>query len=256
MAEPEPASASAAVEPVVRFQDVSVRYGSTPALDRMSGCVWPGEFVSLVGPSGCGKSTLLNAIAGILPQGAFRDGVVSVDRTEGLAYLFQKETLLPWRRVLGNVELPLELRGVDARERRGRARELIEQYGLAGFERHYPSQLSGGMRQRVLLMRTLIYHPRLVLLDEPLGSLDAQTRIQLQEELRRLRQVHAQTFVLVTHDLGEAIALSTRILVLGGRPGSLRAEYEVSLPEELSVLERRRTPEFRRLEQQIWEDLG
>ncbi|MBO0709013.1 MAG: ABC transporter ATP-binding protein [Candidatus Dormibacteraeota bacterium] len=226
------------------------------ALRDISLEVREGEFVSLVGPSGCGKSTLLNAIAGILPEGTEWGGEVTVDRDDGLAYLFQKETLLPWRRVLSNVELPLELRRVPRAERRRRARNLIQQYGLAGFEHHYPSQLSGGMRQRVLLMRTLIYHPRLVLLDEPLGALDAQTRVALQEELRRLWRVHGQTFLLVTHDLAEAIGLSTRIVVLTGRPSHVQAVYDVALPRELSVFDRRRQPEFRELEQRIWSDLA
>lgn len=257
MPKPEPAAVPGFA---VEARDVSVRYGAdkahTTALRNVSLSVRAGEFVSLVGPSGCGKSTLLNAIAGLLPSGATVSGSVSVERGGGIAYLFQKETLLPWRRVLGNVELPLELRRVPAAARRARARRLIEQYGLGGFEQHYPAQLSGGMRQRVLLMRTLIYEPRIVFLDEPLGSLDAQTRISLQDELRRLWRAHGQTFILVTHDLSEAIALSNRIVVLGGRPGTLRSEYDVSLPHDLPVLALRRLPGFRALEDEIWNDLA
>ncbi len=241
-------------------QAVSVTYngkqGSLRVLQDIDLSVRSGEFVSLIGASGCGKSTLLNALAGILPASATVTGDVVLGDGVQLGYLFQRETLLPWRRVIDNVALPLELRGVGRAERRQRAQELISRYGLGGFERHYPAQLSGGMRQRVLLMRTLIYQPELIFLDEPLGSLDAQTRIVLQGELRQIWRESGRTFILVTHDLTEAIALSTRIILLGSNPGHISKEYLVDLPETESQMELQTSAAFVDLEREIWADLS
>lgn len=240
-------------------RDLSVRYptkkGAIAVLDRVTFSVEPGEFLSIIGPSGCGKSTILNVLAGLLPTRAIVSGAMWRDEQHGLGYLFQRETLLPWRRVLENVAVPLEVRGVSRSERLERARTLMSRYGLAGFEDHYPGQLSGGMRQRVLLMRTLIYAPGIVFLDEPLGSLDAQTRLTLQEEVKARWRESGSTFVLVTHDLDEAIALSTRILLVSGRPGHIRAEYPVDLPPTESIIEARSLPAFLALERQLWADL-
>jgi NitT/TauT family transport system ATP-binding protein len=242
--------------PVLAAHDLAIWYGtSSPVLAAFSLTVGQGEFVSIIGPSGSGKSTALNALAGILPPSAHVSGTIDHPDGGALGYLFQRETLLPWRRVIDNVAVPLELRGAPKRERQERARAMIARYGLEGFERHYPSQLSGGMRQRVLLMRTLIYEPAVVFLDEPLGSLDAQTRLSLQEELRRMRGATGGTFVLVTHHLDEAIALGTRIVVLGGKPARVRAEYAVDLPTGESIMELRGHPAFRDLARQLWEDL-
>lgn len=232
------------------------KQGSLQVLRDINLSVRTGEFVSLIGASGSGKSTLLNGLAGILPASATVTGDVVLGHSVDMGYLFQRETLLPWRRIIDNVALPLELRGVSRAERRHRARELISRYGLTGFESHYPSQLSGGMRQRVLLMRTLIYQPELIFLDEPLGSLDAQTRIVLQGELRQIWRDSGRTFVLVTHDLTEAIALSTRIVLLGGKPGRVSQEYVVDLPATESQIELRTCAAFVDLERQIWADLS
>jgi len=244
---------------VVGARELSVRYrsktGTVDVLNRVTLSVQAGEFISIIGPSGCGKSTILHALAGLLPASATTAGTMWRDEGGGLGYLFQRETLLPWRRVLDNIAIPLELRGVPRAERLERARILMARYGLSGFEDHYPGQLSGGMRQRVLLMRTLIYAPRTVFLDEPLGSLDAQTRLTLQEEVKERWRESGSTFVLVTHDLDEAIALSTRILLIGGRPGHICAEYPVALPRTESIIEARSQPEFLALERQLWAHL-
>lgn len=208
--------------------------------------VQPRRFVSIIGPSGCGKSTLFNLIAGLLRPTA---GQIVVDGEEvagtaGLVgYMLQKDMLLPWRTVLDNVILGLEVLGVPRRESVAAAQPLLARYGLGGFERHYPQALSGGMRQRVALLRTLLYNREIILLDEPFGALDAQTRLLLQEWLLALWQDFRKTILLVTHDLDEAIFMSDEIYVMSARPGRIRAHLEVTLPrprDESTVT----TPEF------------
>ncbi|TME90225.1 MAG: ABC transporter ATP-binding protein, partial [Chloroflexi bacterium] len=183
-----------------------------------------GDFVTIVGPSGCGKSTLLNAIAGLLdPTECVVDGRIAIDGsppgTRGirLGYVFQRDTLLPWRTILENIELGLEIRRVPRTER-VRARELISLVGLGGFEHYYPHQVSGGMRQRAQLIRTLAYEPDVILMDEPFGALDAQNRMLLQAELLRMWERRKVTVVFVTHDLAEAIVLGQRVVVMSRRP--------------------------------------
>ncbi|MDE3204364.1 MAG: ABC transporter ATP-binding protein, partial [Acidobacteriota bacterium] len=201
-----------------------------------------GEFVSLVGPSGCGKSTLLRVVAGL-----HRDytGHVTLDpeiRRRSLGFVFQRDSLLPWRTVLANVESGLELRKVDKRERTERARAWIDRVGLGGFESAYPSQLSGGMRQRASIARSLIYEPELILMDEPFGALDAQAKGQIQEMFVALWEELRPSVIFVTHDLAESIYLAERVVVVSGRPGRVKAEVPVGL-------ERPRTSPF-----EIWSD--
>jgi ABC-type nitrate/sulfonate/bicarbonate transport system ATPase subunit len=191
------------------------------------------RFVSIVGPSGCGKSTLFNLIAGLLQPSSgqiFVDGE-EVAGTAGLVgYMLQKDMLLPWRTVLDNVVLGLEVQGVARRDSVAAALPLLQRYGLGGFERHYPHSLSGGMRQRVALLRTLLYDREIILLDEPFAALDAQTRLTLQEWLLALWQDFQKTVLLVTHDLDEAIFLSDEVYVMSARPGCIRARLPVDLP--------------------------
>jgi NitT/TauT family transport system ATP-binding protein len=194
------------------------------ALDDVSFDVAPGEFVCLLGPSGCGKSTLLGALAGHLApsHGAIRvDGrpIASPSPERGL--VFQHHTLLPWRSVLDNVAFGLKMQGVAKRERRIRAAELLQLVGLAGFEERYPSELSGGMQQRVELARVLINQPRVLLMDEPFGALDALTRLAMQELLLDVWARFRPTVLFVTHDIDEALFLADRLLVLGPRPGRI-----------------------------------
>ena len=184
------------------------------------------------------------------------DGQIALRPGASFGYVFQKDTLLPWRTVLHNVALPLELRGVRRAEREERAARLLAQFGLAGFERSYPRQLSGGMRQRTLLARTLVYEPDLLLLDEPLGALDAQTRLQLQEELREVCRTLGKTCVLVTHDLDEAISLSERVILLSVRPAAVQRVYPADLPRDLPLMELRSTEAFARLRLDIWQELS
>ena len=203
----------------------------------------PGEFVTLIGPSGCGKSTVFNLVAGLdqPTAGEIRiGGEPLADRLGASAYMPQRDALLAWRRVIDNVTLPLELRGVPRREARRTAQPLLERFGLGDFGRAWPWQLSGGMRQRVALLRTVIGDPALMLLDEPFGALDSITRADLQDWLlRALSAVGAgATVLLVTHDISEAVLLSDRVYVMTPRPGRVAAVIDIALP-------RPRTPELR-----------
>ncbi|WP_330179800.1 ABC transporter ATP-binding protein [Nocardia sp. NBC_01503] len=211
----------------------------THALDGIDIAIRSGEFVSLVGPSGCGKSTLLRLAAGFdKPTG----GTVEVATTK-LGYVFQEATLLPWRSVLRNVELPAELAGVDKATRRAAASEAIERVGLTGFENHKPAQLSGGMRMRTSIARALTRAPELFLFDEPFGALDEITRQRLNEEVSGLYRRSNFTGVFVTHSVAEAVFMSTRIIVLTGRPGRVAADIAVPLDFPRAP-ELRYTPEF------------
>ncbi|MFN3975181.1 MAG: ABC transporter ATP-binding protein [Dehalococcoidia bacterium] len=204
-----------------------------PVLESVSLGVAPGEFVAILGPSGCGKSTLLNLIAGLEePSG----GTVSINgvihrRRAGLcAYMHQKDLLLPWRSVLDNAILPLEVQGVPRREARQRALALMEAFGLKGFENAYPFTLSGGMRQRAAFLRTVLSGKSIVLLDEPFGALDALTRAGLQEWLASLWESLHLTVLLVTHDVEEALFLADRVVVLSPRPARVQGVVAVELP--------------------------
>jgi NitT/TauT family transport system ATP-binding protein len=216
-----------------------------------------GEFVSLVGPSGCGKSTFLNIVLGLLRPDA---GEVRVNgrRVDGpapeRAMVFQEFGLLPWRTVEANVALGLELRGVAPSQRGRRAAELIQMVGLAGFERHYPHELSGGMKQRVGLARALATSPEILLMDEPFAALDAQTRDLMQAELLTIWERTRNTVIFVTHSIEEAAYLSDRVVVLSARPGRQKAEIAVRLPRPRDY-EMRLSPEFNELKLAIWNAL-
>jgi NitT/TauT family transport system ATP-binding protein len=217
-------------------------------------------FVALVGPSGCGKSTVLNLIAGLMAPSSGRviyDGkeVDSVNRKVG--YMTQKDTLLPWRTVADNIGIALELkcRAIALDQRRYRVEQMIETVGLKGFERHYPAELSGGMRKRVALARMLIYEPETLLLDEPFGALDAQLKLIMQQELLRLTQQRRMTVLFVTHDLSEAIALADSVVVFTGRPGRIRVVRDVPLTRPRDVVRIRFMPEFGALYENLWDEL-
>jgi NitT/TauT family transport system ATP-binding protein len=228
------------------------------ALEDVTLTARPGEFISLVGPSGCGKSTVLNLLAGLIQPSAgqvvHRGKPVSGVNTE-VGYITQDDNLLPWRSMLRNVEYGLELRRIPKPERRRRAREFIELVGLAGFEDHYPHELSGGMRKRAGIVRTLAYDSAVVLMDEPFGPLDAQTRVILQDELLKLWELRRPAVLFVTHDLVEAIALSDRILTFTCRPGRIKRAYEVDLPRPRDVFHIHDLPRFRELYDALWDDI-
>jgi ABC-type nitrate/sulfonate/bicarbonate transport system ATPase subunit len=192
-----------------------------------------GRFVSLIGPSGCGKTTIFNIVAGLQPPTTGRVLIDGVDMTGFIGqvgYMLQKDLLLPWRTVLDNVALGLEIKGVPMREARARALPLIQRYGLGGFEHHHPSALSGGMRQRAALLRTLLIDMDVILLDEPFGALDAQTKSKMQEWLLGLFADFGRTVVFVTHDVEEAVFLSDEIYVMGTRPGRVIDKLPIDLP--------------------------
>jgi NitT/TauT family transport system ATP-binding protein len=249
-------------EPLISIDRVGKTYtNGTIALEDISFDVRDGEFVSLVGPSGCGKSTLLRMVAGL---GPITSGTMLV---EGLtpkaarqekadtAFVFQDANLMPWRTVMGNVELPLELRGMEKTARRAQAAEALSMVGLGDVEKSYPRELSGGMRMRVSLARALAAHPRLLLMDEPFGALDEITRQRLNGELLRLCALANWTCVFVTHNVFEAVYLSTRILVMSARPGRIIAEVAVPLPHP-RVPEIRTDPEFTRIVREVVSLLG
>jgi ABC-type nitrate/sulfonate/bicarbonate transport system ATPase subunit len=216
------------VKVVVR--DLSVFYGDLPVLSGVSLDVAPGEFVSLVGPSGCGKSTLFGALAGILDEATVTGGI-EVDggpvRGAPFGLMPQQDLLFPWRTVLDNTTLGLEVAGVGRREARERARALFEPFGLAGFEDARPGALSGGMRQRAALLRTVVGGREVLLLDEPFGALDALTRTAMQDWLESVRARYGWTTVLITHDVREAVLLSDRVLVFSPRPATVVREVVV-----------------------------
>ena len=229
------------------------RDGEVLALDGVDLQVEDGEFVSIVGPSGCGKSTLFNILAGLL---APTRGRIEVDGQDphGLlgrfGYMPQKDLLMPWRRVLDNVTLGLEIKGIGRREARLRAVEQLPRFGLAGFEHRWPASLSGGMRQRAAFLRTFLAGRDVMLLDEPFGALDALTRQAMQQWLLEIWGAEHKTILFVTHDVEEAIYLSDRVYVMSGRPGRMRMCVEVDLPRPRTV-EMVTSPEFVALKQQL-----
>jgi NitT/TauT family transport system ATP-binding protein len=222
------------------FENVSMTYpDGTEALRDVSLDIQKGEFVSIIGPSGCGKSTLARIASGLLEHS---EGQVYIDR-DHLAFTFQEATLLPWRRVMANIELLMELRGVPAAQRRRIAQEQVDLVGLTGFENRFPRALSGGMKMRASLARSLSLNPSVFLFDEPFGALDEITRERLLDETSALHRVKGFTGVFITHSIPEAVFLSDRVVVMGARPGRIAAEFAVDLPHPRTS-DMRFTPEF------------
>jgi NitT/TauT family transport system ATP-binding protein len=228
---------------VVAFQDVSFE------LNRE-------EILAIVGPSGCGKSTLFNVIAGLQEASSGQvtvNGEVVDEAVGHVGYMLQKDLLLPWRTVLGNVVLGLELRKAERRE--DIALKLIRSYGLEGFEMARPATLSGGMRQRVAFMRTLAINPDVILLDEPFSALDFQTRLLLQKDVMNTIKEQKKSAILVTHDIGEAITMADRILVLSKRPGTVRSIHAVDLGSDRDPITIRKNPKYQAFFETIWGEL-
>ncbi len=243
--------APAPVPPALSFSKVTMTFpDGTHALAETSFDVRPGEFVTVVGPSGCGKSTLLRIASGLNPA---TSGSVTVDRAS-LGYVFQDATLLQWRNVLRNVELMAELEKIPAAERRGRALAAIQLVGLGGFETKYPKQLSGGMKMRASLARSLVLNPSVFLFDEPFGAVDEITRERLNDEVIKLFQINGFAGLFITHSISEAVFLSTRVLVMSARPGHIVADFPVPFPYPRSP-ELRFQPEFAELSGRISHEL-
>jgi NitT/TauT family transport system ATP-binding protein len=218
-----------------------------------------GEFVSVVGPSGCGKSTVLKLISGLAhpSTGTVKVRGAAVTRTPaGVGFMFQRDALLPWATVAGNIAVGLECAGAPREERPARIAALLRLLGLEGFGAYYPQALSGGMRQRVALGRLLAYAPEIYLMDEPFGALDAQTKIVMGRELLRLWSEQKRPVVFVTHDIEEAVSLSDRVVVMSGRPGTIRAVHTVGLVRPRDPREVRKLPEFHALVDRIWSDIA
>jgi NitT/TauT family transport system ATP-binding protein len=234
-------------------------FSSVPALARVSLTVGDGEFVALLGPSGCGKSSLLRIVADLLRPTAGSVQIYSSSNENGkgrpkTALVFQEYALFPWRTVLENVVFSLEMRGVPRDERVARARKVLARVGLQSFAGAYPHQLSGGMRQRVGIARALAADPEVLLMDEPFGALDAQTRTVLQEELLRVWDSERKTVLYVTHSIDEAVYMSDRVVLLSARPGRIKAEYTVELPRPRNM-EMRGWNSYTKLSLDIWSSL-
>ena len=245
--------------PAVELRDVSKAFKSRNAnvdvLSSVNLSLASGEFLAIVGPSGSGKSTVLNLLAGldhpsagVVMCGGRRIDAVNTD----IGYLTQHDSLLPWRTVEQNIAIPLEIRGLGRSETSARVRDMIAQVGLEGFGRHYPAQLSGGMRKRAMLARTLIYDPPILLMDEPFGPLDAQLKLTLQADLLKLWSARRKTVVFVTHDIVEAITLADRVLVFSARPSRIKLDEPILIPRPREVHEVRFHPCFEEHYRRLW----
>lgn len=247
---------------IVELDNVDLTYqapdGEIDALRGISFGISDGEFVSIVGPSGCGKSSLLSVIAGIEPASVgsvYVDGDAVTAPSPKIGYMPQKDQLFPWRTIWANVTLGLELQHQNTTERQGHVRELLARYGLGEFSQKIPSQLSGGMRQRCALIRTLATDPRILLLDEPFSALDYQTRLSVSADIYAIIRQEHKTALLVTHDISESISLSDRIIVLCKRPGAVKAIHNLEDLKQISPMQRRDHPAFRTYFNTIWKEL-
>lgn len=247
---------------IIRLEHVSKVFikGQTAisACEDISMTAMAGKFVAIVGPSGCGKSTILNMVAGLMRPTSgiiLYNGSPVLGVNTRVGYSTQKDNLLPWRTAYDNIGVALEIRKYSRKQRQQLIAEHIDMVGLTGFERHYPSELSGGMRKRVALARTLIYQPETLLMDEPFGALDAQLKLVLQDELLKIWGATRTTILFVTHDLTEAITLADRVVVMSARPGKVKLVHTVPLPRPRDVFQVRFSPEFRDFYDLLWQGL-
>jgi NitT/TauT family transport system ATP-binding protein len=259
---PRAAGAAAKVE----LRNVNMRYfsreGETEALKDISFSVRTGESIAIIGQSGCGKSTLLSLISGVIEPTAgevLLDGKRVAGPNRKVGYMLQQDYLFEWRTILENVVLGAEIQGADMEKARGRGKELLTKYGLGQFLNYLPRQLSGGMRQRVALARTLCTEPDVVLLDEPFSALDSQTRLALADEVSEILRREGKTTILVTHDIGEAISMAERIIVLSRRPGQLKSDHPIAFAgfdsRRPSTFAARNAPEFNKYFNTLWQEL-
>ena len=249
------------MRPILEFDNVSFSYhtitGEIPAIDHISFTVNEGEFIAIVGPSGCGKSTLMSLICGLIkPEG----GSINVmgqplgTSMKNIGYMLQKDHLFEWRTVYDNVKLGLEIHGLDPKN--SNIDTMLENYALKDFTGSKPSELSGGMRQRAALIRTLALEPDILLLDEPFSALDYQTRLEVGDDISNIIKHEHKTAILVTHDISEAISLSERVLVFSASPATLKANIEITFPKECkSTMDKRNSSEFQKYFKILWEEL-
>jgi NitT/TauT family transport system ATP-binding protein len=254
---------SGTVPPPLVVEHVAKSYevngGMVPVIGNLSLTLQEGEIVSIVGPSGCGKTTLLNTLCGLLTPDSGRirwHGREVSGQPQNVGYMLQKDLLLPWRTALGNAMLGLEIRGVAPSEAQDRSHAMLDQLGLHGFADHYPSTLSGGMRQRVALARTLVHEPDVLLLDEPFASLDFQSKLLIESDTAALVRKSKRSLLLITHDIEEAVSLADRVIVLSKRPTSVKAVYDIALgAERTDMIGLRQSQEFSQYVRRIWADL-
>lgn len=252
------------MEPLLEISHVNYSYhsmqGETPALTNINFTVYPGDFIAIVGPSGCGKSTLLSLIAGLLePEHGeilLKGKKVNEQSQNHIGYMLQKDHLLEWRTIWKNILLGLEIQHKVNSDSMEYANFLLKNYGLIDFKNKRPSELSGGMRQRAALIRTLVLQPTLLLLDEPFSALDYQTRLKVADDIGMIIKNEAKTAILVTHDLSEAVSLANRVIVLSKRPAQLEAVVPLEFEENLTPFERRATPQFKDYFNIIWRELN
>ncbi len=250
--------------PILELKNINYSYhtldGETKALSDISFALTSGEFTAVVGPSGCGKSTLLSLIAGLMkPESGeiFLNGEPLTENSSKIGYMLQHDHLFEWRTVYRNVFLGLEIRGALSAESKKKAESLLEQYGLLPFAHARPSELSGGMRQRAALIRTLILEPELLLLDEPFSALDYQTRLTVSDDIGQIIRRSGKTALLVTHDLSEAVSISDRVIILSERPASIARIVPIAFAlEKDTPLNRRNAPEFKNYFNEIWKELN
>lgn len=240
---------------VLRFDNVSMHYhskqGETIALENVNFSVNEGEFVAIIGPSGCGKTTLLSLAAGLLKP---TKGKVYTNGCS-FGYMLQKDELFPWRTIEKNIFLPLEIKGSNTPEHQASALSLAEKYGLKQFLKNYPSSLSGGMRQRAALIRTLSVNPDVLLLDEPFSALDYQSRLSVCDDVYKIIREEQKTALLITHDISEAISVADKIFVLSKRPAKIISQHVITFPE-LEPLKRRENKEFSHWFEVLWKELN
>ncbi len=246
---------------LLELQDVSLTYQTLndeiTAISELSFDIYDGEFVSLIGPSGCGKTTILSLIAGLIKQSSGKiliGGKQIENKNDELGYMLQKDQLFSWRTIEKNVLLPLEIKKKNTIDNKKYASQLLEKYGLDKFKKNYPDQLSGGMRQRAALIRTLVSNPKLLLLDEPFSALDYQTRISVCEDVYSIIKAEKKTAILVTHDISEAISMSDKIIVLTARPAKVKTIYNLELND--TPLKRRENKIFSEYFEKIWKELN
>jgi NitT/TauT family transport system ATP-binding protein len=249
---------AAEASPAVEVAELEHRYAGLNVITKTSLCVKEGEFVSIVGPSGCGKTTLLNIIAGLTACQLGKVQILGAPPREGrpdISYMLARDSLLPWKTAIENAQFGAKVRGMDPAERRARGERLLDAVGLGAFLHRYPKELSHGMRQRVALARTFCLGSPLLLMDEPFGALDAQTKLQLEEVLLKLWSEERSTVIFITHDLSEAIALSDRVIVMRARPGAIIADIPVDLQRPRSVRQLQKSARYHELYANVWSSL-
>ena len=252
---------SSSARPVLHIESVAktfvTQHGDVRALEPITLQVQQGEFIAIIGPSGCGKSTLMNVVGGLIEDYEGRvevDGVAMRGCHKEIGMVFQEESTFPWRTALDNVAFPLEAAGMGKAERHAKAMELLHLVGLDGFERRFPAELSGGMRQRIAIARTLAFQPRILLMDEPFAALDEQTRLLLGDKVLQIQQELNQTTMLITHNIAEAVQLADRVLIMTFRPGRIKRVVDIDLPRPRSS-KMMGGERFGHFVATIWEDL-